>query len=185
MTDSKILLERNGLWNEEVEKYVQNIISNCRACHAKAPPQLPRKVSFSPLTKNIDEIVCIDHFYLDETCFIHFMNLVSRYSVTQIVENTQLHHVVSAFEHLWKDQFWYPETIRGNDAFLKGKFKEHIDELGIKFELVPKQRHYKNAIESKHSIIRSMFIRLKEHQNEDFDQNIAIYKAISISNTLW
>lgn len=59
--------------------------------------------------------------------------------------------------------------------------------MDINFELVPKNRHYKNPIESKHGIIRSIFNRLKHDGEEQnmFDKVQAALKSVSISNDLY
>lgn len=117
MTDFQILLKRSNLWNAAVAKYVTEVISKCTACRSTAPPQPSRKVSISSLSKELNEIICIDHFYLGDLCLIHFMDLVSRYSAVQIVNTTSLQEVVNAFEAVWVSQFWYPKTIHGDKAF--------------------------------------------------------------------
>ncbi len=184
-TDFKILLERNNLWDKNVAKYVSNMIENCRACKSAAPTQPPRKVSISSLSKEINEIVCVDHFYLDKICLLHLMDLTTRFSVAQIVKSTALQEAVNAFEATWIAHFGYPCVMKGDEAFEKGVFREHLNELGIKFELVPKGRHYKNPIESKHSIIRSVFIRLMNTTNKRFTPEYCAIKAVSISNDLY
>lgn len=39
LTDIKVFLERNNMWNDAVEKYVSDIMMKCRACRATAPSQ--------------------------------------------------------------------------------------------------------------------------------------------------
>lgn len=41
------------------------------------------------------------------------------------------------------------------------------------------------SIDSKHNIIRSVFLRLKEAAGADFDPKLAAYKVVSISNDLY
>lgn len=61
---------------------------------------------------------------------------------------------------------------------------DYISKIGIKFELVARGRHQKNAIESKHGIIRTVFLRLF-YDEESISKEAAAYKAISISNNLY
>lgn len=186
-TDFKLLLQRNNMWNEQVDTYVTNIISNCPSCNSTAHPQPKRMVSISTLSKKFNQILCVDHFYLDDVCSVHFMDLVSRFSTAQIVENTNQHDVVPPFESTWIPHFWYPESIRGDQAFGQGSFFKYMKSIDIIFELVPKNRHYKKPIESKNSIIRSIYERLKDHgqKAKNFDQIQSALKSVSISNDLY
>jgi len=92
---------------------------------------------------------------------------------------------VQAFEACWVSQFWYPESVHGDKAFQVGDFKTYADSLGIKIRPVPPRRHNKNAIESNHRVIRSTFLRLKSAAGDSFDPNVAAYKSVSISNSLY
>ena len=79
-TDFLLLLERNDLWNESVASYVCKIIKECTALKSSAPAKPSRKVSISTLSKQFKDVVCVDHFYLDELRLMHFMDLVTRFS---------------------------------------------------------------------------------------------------------
>ncbi len=184
-TDFQLLLERNNLWNETVASYVAQTIQNCSSCKSSALPQPNRKVSISTLSKQFNEIVCIDHFFLDEICLVHCMDLVSRFSAVQAVESTNLADAVVAFEACWVSQFWYPESLHGDKAFQIGEFKLYAESLDIPIRPVPPRRHSKNSIESKHNVIRSIYIRLKEAAKDNHNAKLAAYKAVSISNDLY
>lgn len=58
----RLLLERNNLWSDMIADYVGRLVEPCVACHSTAPPQPSRKVSISPLSRNFNEVLCIDHF---------------------------------------------------------------------------------------------------------------------------
>ena len=116
---------------------------------------------------------------------MHFMDLITRYSSALKVTSTNLKEAVIALEASWVSQFWYPDSIRTDKAFQIGAFKDYADKLGIAIHPVPPGRHSKNAIESKHNVIRTIFLRLKEDAGKDFDSTLAAYKAVSISNDLY
>lgn len=50
--------------------------------------------------------------------------------------------------------------------------------------MVPPGRHYKNAIESKHSIIRSIYLRILDNCN-NINPSIAALRAVAVSNDLY
>ena len=113
------------------------------------------------------------------------MDLVSRFSVVQIVNSANLEDAVVAFEAAWVSQFWYPESIHADKAFHAGNVKAHVDYGNIPMRPVPPGRHSKNSIESKPNVIRSMYIRLKESAGDGHDASVASYKVVSISNDLY
>lgn len=185
LTDYKLLLERNHLWNDSVASYIARTMEECTGCRCTAPALPSRKVSISSLSKNFNEIVCVDHLYLEEVLMAHYMDLVSRYSAAYIVSSTQLNEAVLGFEAAWVGQFWYPDSIQVDKAFQVGEFKSYADKLGIQIRPVPPGRHSRNPIESKHNIIRSVYLRLKEAAGTDFAPKLAAQKAVSISNDLY
>lgn len=184
-TDYKLLLERNGLWNNVIAAYLTEVVNGCTACRSTSVPQPSRKVSISSLSKNFNEILCVDHLYLEDILLVHFIDLVTRYSGSYAVTSTNLEEAVTPFEACWLSPFCYPDSIRADKAFQICAFKQYADKLGIPIDPVPPGRHSKNAIESKHNIIRSIFLRLKEDAGTGFDPKIAAYKAVSISNDLY
>lgn len=183
--DLKMLLERNRLWNEAIASYVRNLIEGCSACRATYFLQPNRKVSISSLSNNFNEVVCIDHLFLEDNCLLHCMDLVKRYSAALFVETTVLKEAIIGFEAFWISQFWYLDAIRADLAFHKGESKANSDRLGIPLQRVPTRRHSKDAIDSKHNIIHSIFIRLKEAAGSEFDPALASYQAVTISNDLY
>lgn len=96
LTEYHILFERNNLWEDDVKRYVLNIIENCNACRSSALPKPNRKVSISALAKEFNEIVCIDHLFLEAVCIVHHMDHVTRYSAGMIVPDTKLANAITA-----------------------------------------------------------------------------------------
>lgn len=73
-TNFKLLLERNGLWINNIQKYDIEILNKYPDCRTTAAAQSSRKVSISSLSKKLNDIVCLDHFYFDDTLLIHFLH---------------------------------------------------------------------------------------------------------------
>lgn len=107
-TDMRMLLDRNNLWNDAVEKYVGNLISSCTACRSTASPQLSRKVLISSLSKQISDIVCVDHFYVHVVRLMHCVDAATRFSAAFVVSSASMNDAVFAFESCWISQFWEP-----------------------------------------------------------------------------
>ena len=104
-SDMRTLLVRNKLWNEHVQKYLTTIVTECSDCSKSSTPPPNRRVSLSSLDRNFNDVVCLDHFYLDEMVIFHAMDTASRFSAGHVVSSTSLEEAVYAFEISWLSQF--------------------------------------------------------------------------------
>lgn len=184
LTDIRVFLQRNKMWNNAVEKYVSDLVSRCTACRSTAPPQPSRKVSISNLSKGLNEVVCIDHLYLESVRMFHAMDLVTRYSAAFVVGDATMEKAIHAFESCWINQFWIPDEIKADKAFINKEFEQYCKDRDIKISPIPPQRHSKNAVESKHGIIRSIFLKLQEADPHTDLEMIAV-RAVTVSNDLY
>lgn len=75
-----LLLERNNLWNDAVQKYISQFMSSCRPCRSTATTDPVCKVSIYFLSKEFSNTVFVDMFYLDIVRLMKCMDLVTRYS---------------------------------------------------------------------------------------------------------
>lgn len=172
------------MWNEAVEKYVSQLVERCVSCRATSPPQPSRKVSITSLSQDLNDTVCVDHIFLDSVSIFHVMDLTTRYSAACVVPDTSMDSAVLALETCWISQFWMPTSIRADKAFVAGSFKAFCEGRDIKLSPVPPNRHNTNAIESKHGIIRSIFLKLT-NAHPDLPKDLLAQRAVSISNDLY
>lgn len=63
------------------------------------------KVSISTMSKHFNQVVCVDHFYLDDVRLMRSMDLISRFSTSQVVESANRADAVAAFEACWVSHF--------------------------------------------------------------------------------
>ena len=54
LTDMRLILQCNGLWNDIVCDYASQLIESCVSCRATASPQPSRKVSISSLSREFN-----------------------------------------------------------------------------------------------------------------------------------
>lgn len=160
-TDYKLLLQRNRVCNDFVASYLTKFVNACTAYHSTWVPQPSRKVSISSLSKKPNEVLCTDHLYLEYVLLMYLMDFTTWYSSALVVTSNNLKEAIIFLEASWVLQFWYPDSIRAYKAFQVDAFKEYADKLRIAIHPVPPGRHSKNTIESKHNVIRSIFMRLK------------------------
>ena len=68
-TDIKLLLQRNGIWSDDAQKYLAQVLEVCENCHATHSPKQARKVSLSTISPQFNEVVCVDHFFWMNTVY--------------------------------------------------------------------------------------------------------------------
>ena len=182
--DIRMLLERNGIWNDECNKYLSHVLESCASCHETRLPAQPRTVSLSNLSREFNQLVFVDHFFLDELQIFHVMDAKSTYSAGTVVDSLTIADAIASFETCWTSQFWAPAQCQGDQAFLAADFQQYLKAMGTTFRPSPARRKYKNAIEGKHRTIRSVFDRLKA-ANPELDKRVLALQSIRISNDLY
>lgn len=68
-------------------------------------------------------------------------------------------------------------------AFDSDEFKEHLVRHGTEFRPIPSRRHSKNVLESKHGVIRNVFLGIL--QENDDNAQLSALQAVSISKDLY
>lgn len=97
LSDFKLLPERNGIWSEDIRQYVTKIINECANYKASPPPEPSRKISIRYMTETLNELVCIDHFHLDDLLLIQFIDLNTRFAMSSNVKTTGRTEIILAF----------------------------------------------------------------------------------------
>jgi len=188
-SDIRTLLKRNELWNQEIEKYVVQVIDVCTNCSHTSQPSANRKVSLSSLSRSFNELVCIDHVHLNEMRVIHMMDATTRYSVGAVVPDTSMKNAIINFESLWISPFWEPKAVQFDQAFDNSIFKNYLLKHDIEGRPIPARRHNKNVLESKHRVIRDVFLRLMEDNDGDINENappeLIVQESLRICNDLY
>lgn len=76
----------------------------------------------------------------------------------------------------------------GDSAFRSKDFQSFADTYDIQLKPLPPRRHNKNVLQSKHKVIRDIFLRL-QHENSDnnvpVDGEMLVLQALRISNDLY
>ena len=111
------------------------------------------------------------------------MDASTRYSHGAVVESTNIAEAILYFEMLWATRYGYPNNIVYDKAFDCAEFKEYISKTGIIGNPVPSRRHNKNVLESKHKVLRDIYMRLGNENNDC--PRILIQHMFRISNLLY
>ena len=182
--DIKLLLKRNNLWSSQCEKFLSQLLETCEHCHILDEPVGNRKVSLRSMTRSFNQVVCIDHFFPDNLNVLHFMDATTRYSSGLLVPSLSMKDTVVVFMSTWLSDFWPPVNVQGDLAFDNDEFKDYLLLYDIQFRPVPPRRHSKNVLESKHRILRDIYLRLKSERPDD-DRRLFVAKMFRISNDLY
>lgn len=95
-----------------------------------------------------------------------------------------MHDAIPEFESKWLSEFWPPTEVQGDMAFHNPEFTKYLTVYDIRFRSVPPRRHNKNVLESKHRILRDIYLRLKS-ENPTQDPRLLVAKMFRISNDLY
>lgn len=68
------LLQRNRIFNDDVMKILSSIVNLRSNPIASAPPPPNRKVFIADINRNFNDVVYIDHIWLDDLCVFHAMD---------------------------------------------------------------------------------------------------------------
>lgn len=98
LTDLKLLLQLNNIWNDSVADYLSTVLEKCPHCHAASLPLPARKVSLSSLSRTFNDVVCVDHLFLDDNRVFHIMDATTRYSAGSCVSTANMSDAIILFE---------------------------------------------------------------------------------------
>lgn len=149
-SDVNVLLIRNHFWDEALDK--------CPGCHRTALSQATRKVSPSFLRSTFNAFICIDHFYLANVCLLHAIAPVTRYSSCANLFIVSSAYAILCFEFYWLGHFWTPNAVLGGHAINLDEDRTYLSSLHIGLEPIRPRRHNNNVLESKYSVICSIFL---------------------------
>lgn len=178
------LLQRNNLRTDAVSQYVHCILERCPGSSATSTPQPSLNVSPSSLSRSLNDVVWFDQFFLDGLRVLHAMDELTRYSAGLVCDDTSKATCIKAFESAWMSCFWPPAAIQGDQAFKNEVLTTFPRDHAIEIRLTRPRRHSENVIESKHGIIRSVYLPLCAFASTLLSTRAA-QKAISVSNDLY
>lgn len=84
------LLQRNNLWNEQVQHYISYIVTNCVHFKAYFTPPPNRQVSLSFLSREFNKPVAVGYIHLEDVTILNVLDTATRYSAASVVESTDL-----------------------------------------------------------------------------------------------
>lgn len=142
----RALLERNNLCKNDTQHFVSTTVQNCKDFMAFSTPLPSNKVSISPLSGYFNQVVVVDHFYLDSVHQVNFRYTNYRYSGFHISHTATISAATIGSYSCWLNRFWPLQCLHGDKAFSAPEFK--IVYLNLKFNFT---WHYQADIQKIHS----------------------------------
>lgn len=84
--------------------------------------------------------MCLHRLLLEELCAFQIIDSKSRYSVSSIIESTNMLNFIEVFESTWLSEFWPPETVAFDFALKGDLLKSFLEKYGIKARPLPPRR---------------------------------------------
>lgn len=183
-SDIKRLLQPNSLWSDDVNRYLTGTISKGSGCLPASFPHYTWKGPLRSMNRSYDYCICIDHMFLDIHRLPHKMNAKTRFSAGILCDNMELETFAHGITSCWTTPLGASKVLHRDDAFNHKAFTDFVTAIGSTFEPIPPRRHQKNVLESKHGVVRSIYLRLEESE-PNMDTWILAVQSIDISNQLY
>lgn len=89
-SDITLLLGRNNLWSEGIQKYLSDTLSRCTSYKTTTLPRAERKVFLCSINGPFNTVVYVDHICLDDRLVLNRMDVSTRYSSGSVIDDTVL-----------------------------------------------------------------------------------------------
>lgn len=109
----------------------------------------------SLLSRNLNDIICLDHFYIRKICILHCMDMAVaiEHNAAKFMSSTSLEQTLVSFESSWLSQFWLSDAIHVDSALAGENLKNDLGSRCVQLRIiVPPMLHGRNSLKSKHGI---------------------------------
>lgn len=89
-SDMRTPLQRNERWKEQTRNYLSTVISQCPYSAVTSIPFPSRLVSLASLNWDVNDVICMDHMFLDKIIVIHMMDVATRSSAKVVIDSTSM-----------------------------------------------------------------------------------------------
>ena len=90
----------------------------------------------------------------------------------------------AAVQSFWLSDSWKPSTIPPQPAFDSDELKNILERIWSVVNVTPPRRHNKNLAETKHGVLRSLYLSLVS-ASPSMSNSLIHYYAAPISNDLY
>ena len=157
------LLKESGLYNREVQIYVNELYTNCEVCiqTARTPS---RPVVCMPMARHFNEIIAIDLKLWRGKNILHIVDMFTRYSVSCFVDNKSPKTIVDGMMLHWFCYFGFPTKAIFNDnggEFIGKEMIEMKSLMDARNITTGAEAPFQNGLcERNHAVVDAMLLRL-------------------------
>lgn len=112
------------------------------------------------------------------------MDTVPPYSAVHTTPIANMYEDIIEFQACLLHQLWIVAIVRSDLAFEKTEFDWLCKHIGTDVETFPPMGHHKNVLESKHGIIRWIYVRLYS-ESSDSNTQLLVCQAAAFPNDLY
>ena len=166
-------LRRAHMWSPDLKESLCQLVSRCVCADAKAPRPHP-VVSMTDTVGAKQEVVSIDHIYLEGAPFLHVMDKKIKYSAIGFVQNRSMSEQISVFKRIWVYHNSLPKRIYADAEFDAVEFRNYCTGEKIELCIIATEAHgQQGAIENGNKIIRTLFNKIRSASPNDSVELIA------------
>lgn len=142
----RTLHQRMNMRLDDAQTYLSRVVPRCNLFVTASVPHPLRKVVLLVLNRSFNDVVMVNHFYIDQVRIFHAMKSYSRFSAARTAPDATLNAAPLSFESVWDSLFCPLETVHSDQAFSDGDIQKYLKSHGISFRPVPSRFHRKNTL---------------------------------------
>lgn len=178
------LLKKADKLHEGFPDLLKNVERNCETCQKYKRP-VPRPIVGLPTATYFNETVAMDLKSVDQTLFLHLVDVASRYSAAVQVQNKNPNTIIAAIFHKWISVFGPPKSFLSDNGgeFVNEKFISMAENFNIRIKTTAGESPWSNGVVERHNGLLGESIR-KIVSDVGCSFQIALDWATSAKNSL-
>ena len=154
-------IRAGGLWEDELDECIENLLHDSTCKIAKVPNPHPIVSKRLPITTKQTH-VAVDVIFFEGVPCLHVVCRCTGWSETTMLRNRQLSEQTAAFLRIQSYRHGTPKVLYSDGEYFKGAFKEMCDAHGIEMRPSAAEDHEVNGvIESANAALRIFFNRVR------------------------
>lgn len=121
-SNTQTLLEKNNMCSPDAAKYLSSQVAGYRSYQAASKQKPSRKVFLASLSRIFNDLICLDHFFLDEIRLFHAMDAFAAYSAGVTCKNISLASTAHDSGAIWLSQLSLASTAHNFESIWLSKF---------------------------------------------------------------
>ena len=178
------LLRDEGTDDSELFDSIRSCEDNCETCKLYKKSKPRPAVGFS-LSKNLNDVVCIDLKFFDGKICLHLVDHATRFSAAAIVESKRKEEIVDKMFRHWISLFGVPRKIQSDNG---GEFSnilliEMCEFIGSEPLCTAAESPWSNSIVERHNAVIGLMVKKVLH-DVNCSLEVALAWSVAAKNAL-